>query len=252
MRPISYSQISKYQSCGWRYYLTYNHERPPQNSAMLCGSSIHKAIEKDMSSRIYDDEWLDKEVYLNHAMEYAKRTLKEQGLFITEDEDKRKVLIDLFSKIEYGVEIYSNIPKDIFSPIKAEEPILMDTQFGVPIVMYLDMIDKDYCIWDFKTSKKKQNRKLSLQSLLYIIFFEKKYEFYPKFKYLNIKLVKNRDNSPQWWIDELKIDNGQRKKYEKIIFNRIESFLEGVNKNYYPPGKDCFGCYFKKICKYYI
>lgn len=253
MKPISFSKIYSYLNCGLKYYYTYNYLRPPQNPAMLCGSSIHKGIEFDMKYKIAHDVWSPYIVLKNEGLNYAKNTLEEKGIFIPDEKigDKDKILNKLMQNIKTGLKIYSEIPREYLKPVSSEEEILIDTPFGVPFLGYLDFTDEDVTIWDMKTSEKKVKREISLQNVFYIYLYKQKWGVTPSFKYLNIKLSKNRDNSPQWWIDEIKNEK-EIQYYFDILFKYVEIYLEGIEKKHYPPAIKCSKsqCYFRNICKY--
>ncbi len=146
MRPLSYTQISRYQSCPLWYKLQYIDRLEPKDKWYFSfGSTIHACAEYFFKVRVPPPPLLEE------LLEFYEQNWLSEGYESAEEEAKYKA---------YGREILSKFweihSADFKMPVAVEPRFYIDIE-GVKLTGYIDRVDKldsgGLSIVDYKTDK---------------------------------------------------------------------------------------------------
>jgi len=249
LNTLSPSRLNKYFSCGFRYQCEYIWGmKAPGGINLHRGSAIHKAIQADNESYIENRSRLGFDTLLGVAVEAFEKKIKKEGLFIQKSKEHQldKIIDKARSEIEIAIRLYSDMEKP-WIPVSVEENFTIDIGYPLPTNCYLDMVDEDNCIWDWKTSAKNSQIMAGIQNLFYSKAYEAKWNVQPSFKYCSFILTKQ----PYVNIQEIPpIEDFT------ILDRYVKAYLSGVENNVFLPASnsDYFcsegGCPFYRACEY--
>jgi hypothetical protein len=284
-KNISYSQFSAYESCPYRWYMTYAKGNYLFNSSIntIFGTAIHEAIqhyiklifeksakEADKYDIIGHFEAVFKEEYIkeranNNGIHFSTKQemaeFYEDGVQILEQiRKKRKDIISNRHHELLGMEIPIN------TEIKDDSDVFIFN--GYLDLVYRDKRDETVYIEDIKTSTKgwtkyqKSDETKLAQLLLYKKFFGKQYEIsekyiVPRYRILKRKLWENAD-FPQSRIQVHEPANGTGKinnalqRLNVFINDCFDSTGNPIDKNYVkkPSASNCKFCPFNDKPEY--
>jgi hypothetical protein len=267
-KKISFSQYSVYESCPYRWYLSYAKGIYPFSASIntVFGTAIHETLQTyltilfnksvkeseefnmvEMFERVFREEYL-KEVANNGGNHFS--TKEEMAEFYEDGIDIlyqfRKKRTSYFSTRDYellGMEI----------PLLVEVKDDTDTFLfqGFVDFIYRDKTDGTVYIEDFKTSTKgwrdyeKKDEIKQAQILLYKNYFSKQFgvpvdKIVPRFRILKRKLYENAD-FPQSRIQIHEPANGKSK-----VHQAVQRFTNFINDCYNQDGTPKEQQYVKK------
>jgi len=266
-KSISFSQFSVYESCAYRWYLTYAKGNYLFSASVntVFGTAIHEVVQEYL--RLVFEESAKKADQMDMAGMFEKRFKEE---YIKEVENNggahfstKKEMMEFY---EDGIQIleYFRKKRQIYFSNRKQEllgmeiPLLTQIKEDSDVFLfngYIDLVYKDkedgiVHIEDFKTStkgwskyEKTDETKLS-QALLYKNYFAKQFEIdplliVPKFRILKRKLWENAE-FPQSRIQIHEPANGTRKVKDAV--QRLNLF---INECFEPNGK-AIDKYYKK------
>ncbi|MEO2122578.1 MAG: PD-(D/E)XK nuclease family protein [bacterium] len=157
--------VSKLQSalsgCGenWKRQYVLGERPPTANRAMVVGSSVHKAMEKDITGRVAGADPLTKEQAVDATLTAFEVEADSKDITDLADDpglEEARERATHFAEA-YATEISPTIHKPIASELHAEAEILLDGE-SIHIHGYIDVIDTDPAtgevrIRDLKTGK---------------------------------------------------------------------------------------------------
>jgi DNA helicase-2/ATP-dependent DNA helicase PcrA len=225
---ISYSRLSTYLSCPYRYYLQYVEGfRPPANALMSFGSSLHAALRdfysQDKIPPTLDDLYAH---YYRNWFSFGYRSRETEAKFFQEG---LSILEEYYDR---------NI--DEFCPALFVERRFQVEIKGVPFVGVVDRIDRmpdgTLRVIDYKTYRKNGS---GLQLMLYRLALEKLFG-YPPEKLLYYFLKEQETSSVE--VNEEALEEAQ----ENLV--RMKEWLERglFLKN---KGLNCISCDFQRFCE---
>jgi len=163
MRPLSYTQISLYQSCPLQYKLQYIDGLKPEDKWYWSfGSTVHACAEHFFRVKVPPPPSLEK------LIEFYEKNWIPEGYESPEEEDKYKA---------YGREILTKFwethSADFRMPVAVEKLFYVDIE-GIKVRGFIDRVDKlgsgGLSIIDYKTNKEmftREDLEENLQLTLY-------------------------------------------------------------------------------------
>ena len=193
-KTVSYSQISMYHQCQYKWYLTYVEKKgkSEDNIYLIFGSSIHTVLQKYLNS-VYngtvseaDSMDLEKLLFDELKLEF-KKSFEKNGTFPASKDEMSEFLQDGFEILRW----FKKHRGDYFSKkgyklLGCEIPIIINLKNNLQFIAYIDIVLQDIIgnrilIKDFKTStrgwneyQKKDESKIQ-QMVLYKKFYSEKY-----------------------------------------------------------------------------
>lgn len=275
-KNISYSQLSIYNGCPYRWKLQYKDKKRKFTSSIhtVFGTAIHEVIQNyldvmyEKSGAAADRILLDFRFQKTFIEEYKKQYKKNNNTHFSSPEEMREFYEDGVEILKYfkknraryftrrgtylvGCEVPINIAPDPY------KPNLLFTAY-LDVVMYEENINR-FTIFDIKTStkgwkdyQKKDENKIN-QLILYKKFFSEQYNIPLEDIRVEFLIVKRKvwEDSPYPIprIQEFKPADG-KVKLNKATQN-LNKFLNECFDNQgkikdieYPPKPDSFGCTF--------
>lgn len=242
---LSVSQIRTYLRCPAQYEFRYVHGlKSPVTSSLLLGSSFHSAIEAANKAKMENGEILDKNDVLDaYSDAWDKRSASEE-IEWEEGEDPGKAK-------DRGAEMTAAYYEEYGRKLK---PAMVETSFfadidGVLFQGYIDLVEADGSIRDFKTAKKsprEDEAENSIQLVAYALAYREltgEKEAMVGLDYTvglksGIKIVRL----------ETEIDDQRIERFKRLVKGVAESIKSGI----FYPNEEGFGCSFcpyKDICK---
>jgi CRISPR/Cas system-associated exonuclease Cas4 (RecB family) len=233
---ISYTMLSTFFSCEWKYYLRYIEKIPlPNTAAMVYGSVIHDVIKNGYQQELNGEEM--GKIFVEKWM----RELDIKNVFINgkDNVDKRR------EGKEMLLDYYNRYMKDAPAPKVIEKRIGYNkddklTIGSYPLIVVFDQIDSEDNIIDMKTGAKPQQSEidLDLQLTLYSYAFRKIYGRTEKgliIRHLNSMrdFVTTRNDK------DFEIITGEIEKVGKKIKSGI--FVRSI-------GRSCDDCNYLEVC----
>ena len=237
MSPLSYSQISTYQSCPLLYKLQYIEGLKPKDKWYFSfGTTMHLCTEYFFKVRVPPPPSLDE------LLQYYEKNWLPKGYDSVEEEANYRV---------YGREILSKFwethSADFRMPVAVERRFYIDID-GVKLRGYIDRIDKldsgGLSIVDYKTNQElftRDDLKNNLQLTLYQLATEQTW-FLPVER---LTLYHLRSNTPYSCQPR---DKKQLNKARRLVLEVAENIAEQrfpATENQYCP------CDFPEHCPYY-
>ena len=250
-KNVSFSQFSVYESCPYRWYLTYakGHYLFTASINTVFGTAIHEALQTYLTILFNDSVKASDEFDMiglfekRFKEEYIKEVANNDGQHFSNKEEMAEFYQD-------GVEILNFIKKKrkaYFSTkgcelLGMEIPILVEIKDNTDTFLfqgYVDMVYRDNSdgtvyIIDFKTStrgwkdyEKKDETKQS-QILLYKNYFAKQFgvpveKIVPQFQILKRKIYENADfPQPRFQVHEPA--NGKSKVHQAV--QKLNNFVD--------------------------
>ena len=237
MRPLSYSQISLYQSCPLNYKLQYiDGLRPKDKWYFSFGLTLHQCAEHFFKVRVPPPPSLDE------LLQYYEKVWLSQGYESAEEEAKYKA---------YGRQIMSKF-WEVHSahfrlPVAVEHLFCVDVE-GIKLRGYIDRVDKmdsgGLSIIDYKTHQElftKDYLENDLQLTLYQLAVEKLW-FLPVER---LTLYHLRSNTPCSCAAR---DKERLDKAERLVLE----VAENIARQRFPAIENPFcPCDFAEHCPYY-
>lgn len=249
LNTISASRMNKYFSCGFRYQCEYIWGmRPPAGISAARGKAVHKAIQIDNEYFIENRSWLGFNKLKEIAEGEFNSIVEKNDYFISRSlEDKQeKIIGKALHEVIETIRLYAHMEKD-WEPVAVEENYTLDIGYQLPVVSYLDMVDVENCIYDWKTQSKTSIIHAGLQDMLYSKAYETKWGVKPRFKYVCFVIKKE----PEIVIQELEPITDY-----SILNKYIEAYMNGIEHNVFiPSGPYNFlcsetQCSFYRACEY--
>lgn len=279
-KNISFSQFSVYETCPYRWYLTYakGHYLFSASINTVFGTAIHEAIQQyltllfNVSVKASEEFNMIELFEKRFKEEYIKEVQNNGGQHFSNKEEMSEFYED-------GVEILTYLKKrrkvlfshNDYELLGMEIPLSVEIKDNTDTFLfngYIDMVIRDkregtVYIEDFKTSTKgwskyeKGDDTKQSQILLYKHFFGKQFNvlpenIIPKYRILKRKLWENAD-FPQHRVQIHEPANGKNKVHQAV--QRLNNFIDecfyqdGVAKDKYylkkPTGNNCRFCPFK-------
>ena len=237
MNPLSYTQISLYQSCPLLYKLQYIDGLKPKDKWYFSfGSTLHSCAEYFFRVRVPPPPSLDE------LLEYYERSWLSEGYESAEEEAKYKA---------YGREILSKFweihSADFRMPVAVERRFYIDIE-GVKLTGYIDRIDKlasgGLSIVDYKTNYElftQDDLKNNLQLTLYQLAVEQTW-FLPVER---LTLYHLRSNTPCSCQPRNKKQLNEARQLVLEVAENIAAQRFPATENQYCP------CDFPEYCPYY-
>jgi hypothetical protein len=267
-KNISYSQFSVYESCPYRWYLTYAKGNYLFTGSVntIFGTAIHEAIQEYLKVLFQKSAKAADEIDIlgifekSFKREYKVELEKNNGIHFSNKEE----MMEFYEDGVNILETFKKKRKEHFSN-RTQELLGMEIPLSVPIKddsdvflfnAFIDLVlrensDQTISMEDFKTSTKgwskyeKSDETKQSQLLLYKHFFGKQFgidpkQIVPKFRILKRKLWENAD-FPQSRIQIHEPAHGTNKV--KNALQRLNVFIDdcfepnGVAKEKYHPKK---------------
>ena len=241
-RNISYSQISLYNDCPNKWYLSKKYPIYIPNIHLLFGTVFHNIIQ-ELIKEYFNNSLKSKEEYLYKILEYYKSTY-----IIEFEKNNRKHFsneneMDKYYKLSKEIYsfIYDNLDKlnlKDYTLLDIELPLFFEIKKNINFIGYIDMVlynekTNSIKIIDFKSSKngwtKKDKINITKISQLYL-YKENIKKQYNLLSDINIEyeyIIIDKNNKP-------KIDIFIPKYDEKIIKDinlLLENFLKSFNED---------------------
>jgi len=237
MKPLSYTQISQYQSCPLCYKLQYIDGLKPKDKWYFSfGNTMHACAEYFFKVKIPPPPSLDE------LLEFYEKNWLSEGYELAEEEARYRT---------YGEQILAEFWKihstDFRMPVAVEKMFYIDIE-GVKLRGYIDRIDKlesgGLSIIDYKTDKElfaKDDLEKNLQLTLYQLAIEQTW-------YLPVErltLYHLRSNTPCSCQprDEAQLEEARQLILE-VANNIAEERFTAIENQYCP-------CDFPEHCPYY-
>jgi len=237
MRPLSYTQISLYQSCPLQYKLQYIDGLKPRDKWYFSfGSTLHLCAQYFFKVRVPPPPSLEE------LLQFYERNWISEGYESAEEEAKYKT---------YGREILSKFREihsaDFRMPVAVERIFYIDIE-GVKLRGYLDRVDKldngGLSIVDYKTNQElftQDDLEKNLQLTLYQLAAEQTWHLPVE----RLTLYHLRSNTPCSCAarDEARLEEARH-----LVLKVAEDIIEGkfpATENQYCP------CDFPEHCPYY-
>ena len=257
---LSYSSITTYQMCprSWRFHYL-ERVQTPTSPALIFGSAFHDAIEGYLGTGKNQNPLV--EFWKQSWMLQLERNA-ENGINWGRDSEE--------SMADLGVKMFSD--PDTIALVDSLKPLVLEDQepqvqierrielqvpgVPVPIVGYIDLIEADGVVCDFKTSARSWDQKkadFELQPIFYLAALNQagylktfgglppKLHGWPFRHYCFIKTKK-----PQVQIWESYRTIGQM----FWLFGLIKETWEAINAGAFPPNTTTFKCS-PKYCEYW-
>lgn len=250
-KSVSFSQFSVYESCPYRWYLTYakGHYLFTASINTIFGTAIHEAIQQYLDLLFNDSVKASEEFDMigvfesKFKEEYVKEVANNDGQHFSNKEEMAEFYQD-------GVEILNYVRKKraVYFDRKNQEllgmeiPLLVEIKEDSDVFLfqgYIDAVFRDKTdgtvyIDDFKTSTRgwrdyeKKDQTKQAQALLYKKFYSKQFEVdqesvVPKFKILKRKIYENAD-FPQPRMQVHEPANGKTKVHQ--AYQRLVNFID--------------------------
>ena len=152
----SASQLDQFWTCGEQFRRRYvlGHKIPP-GIAACTGSAVHKAAEVNWKAKLTSGEDEPLSVLTDAAAEAYDAKVRDEGVFVPEDERPSAPLMLLEGK-EQAVALVKPLREDLapqMRPALVEQRIeLARPELPVPILGFVDLYTEDKRLSDIKTS----------------------------------------------------------------------------------------------------
>jgi len=237
MKPLSYSQISLYQSCPLNYKLQYIDGLKPRDKWYFSfGRTMHMCAEYFFKVRVPPPPSLEE------LLQFYEENWLSEGYESTEEEARyraygREILAEFWEIHQAGFRM----------PIAVERLFHIDIE-GVKLTGYIDRVDKldsgRLSIVDYKTNKElftTEDLEKDLQLTLYQLAAEQTWQLPVE----RLTLYHFRSNTPR--------SCGPRNKTQLNEVKRLVlEVAEGITKQKFPPIENQYcPCDFPEHCPYY-
>lgn len=138
---VSYSQISMFEKCGYKYWLHYvdpERVRPPKGLWSPLGRAVHHSIKENLRAKMAGGE-LD-----HHGLRAAgefDRLLQEDEYTIPQGEDRMAAIADARSMAVKLAELHAERVAPTVFPYLVEERVEVEIA-GAPVVAYIDIAER--------------------------------------------------------------------------------------------------------------
>lgn len=156
---FSNTQMSTYTMCGERFrrrYIEKDHE--PANSGLIRGSAVARAAHHDLKWKCDTGQLADRAEVIAMARDHVADRFQNQEVELDETEallGKAKVRDETVDDAVTAIGLYHDEVAVKIDPWMVEPRIVVHLpNVGRNLVMYPDVVEKDYTIRDLKTSKK--------------------------------------------------------------------------------------------------
>lgn len=255
MKHYSPSQINMYLRCSMQWAYRYIHElKIPPSSALVQGSSYHKAMEFNLSQKIeskkdlpleevkasYSDQfdnlitevdWNDEEK--SQGIDKVKGSLKDEGIKITET-----------AHTVFNPQIY---PKEVESPFKISFDNTDYTLDGV-----IDVVDINNIVIDHKTTGKTPSTISQQEIIQGAIYSIAKNTNQVMFNYVikNKKQIHNLLGNSEFPSKTVSLTKNIDNSDKEYVLRLVSAIDAAVNKELFYPNRASMMCS-KKNCGYW-
>jgi putative RecB family exonuclease len=239
---LSVSQINKYMNCPKQYEFSYIQGIPEsKSSALVVGSSFHKVIEESNRRKLETGELLPEEEMQAIYDEYWHK--KNIDIDWKEEEDQE-------AEYQRGLLMAQAYMNDIGKQL---EPIGYEARFdveveGIPLIGYIDLIEKDGSIRDLKTSRKSPAKDMadkSLQLTGYALAYRELTG--EEERVCSLDYVVSLKSGVKITRLETKVSEGRIDRFKDTLWNVANAIDKEVF--YRNEGTACSWCSYKSICK---
>ena len=226
---ISYSRLSTYLKCPYRYYLQYVEGfRPPVNALMSFGSSLHATL-RDFYAQEKFPPTLD-DFYSHYYRNWTSFGFRNPEMEIKYFEEGLSILEEYYDRNIEG-----------FQPALFVEWKFQVEIKDIPLVGIVDRIDRvsdgSLRVVDYKTYGR--NGADNLQLMLYRLALEKIFGYPPQ--ELLFYFLKEQE------ISYVSAEKECLERTQEILFKTKEEIGRGIfPKN---RGENCLSCDFQQFCK---
>ena len=237
MRPLSYSQISTYQTCPLSYKLQYiDGLKPAAKWYFSFGETLHSCAEYFFSANLPTFPTLEE------LIDFYQENWSSEGWESPEQEAAEKTYG------EYIIREFWKIHSNNFRPPLAAERLFIVDVEGVKLRGYIDRIDKldtgGLTIVDYKSNRELFTKEY-VQNLLQLTLYQVACEQMWDMPVERLTLYHLRSNTP--------VDCGPRQKEQlKEARNLVLSVAEGIASEKFPALENQYcPCDFPQYCPYY-
>ena len=259
MPHISYSELKQWAECTWIHKLLYvdKVETFQGNEHTSFGTAVHETVEKMLTENISDPyEYFDKKF---------NEILEELGLLDSDlANTMRQEINGIFEAVRPAIDSYFE-DKGGWSIVAAEEslkePITESRVEGYDFKGFIDLVIKDghghYHVIDWKTcswgwdSKKRSDKMIAYQLVLYKHYFCKKHNIDPKNVETHFALLKR--TAKKDIVEVFSVTSGTKRTENalELLQRAIETIKSGVHIKNKLSCTSGYGCEFYKTqyCK---
>lgn len=254
-KQLSFSQIQKFQTCPYSFYLSYELPKekkkdiPQQNIFSAFGNSAHKGIESELTFQSFDFE---KDFYdrLKKFNEVERQKTKELKDYKKLYRDMVKIGPKLINEaINFLNEKYSKaeiigIEKIIKHPINENLKFKGILDLAIKEQNKIKLIDWKSCSWGWD-AKKRSDKMVLYQLTLYKYFYCEQNEINPEDVDASFVLLK-RTGKPKQQVEEIKITTGKKRTNNalKIVEDCGKNIYVNKKPRYKKVGEHCRKCSF--------
>lgn len=246
---VSYSALSTYFSCPYKYYLSYlRNIRPEKKAKALCvGGAIHSVL-----AEFYRKKQNNQILQLLEAQDIFKKGLEKEPILLHKNDSIEKIIQENEGVIKAILENPLNI-----EPAKIEHFFLVDFKnpltgedLGVKLSGIIDLTSTDDIVIEHKSSSHKYQPDDILKSKQHVGYFV---GYYNEFHRVPSKILYNiiyKTKIPVVEVFEVKITSDDVKYY----FNWAKKNIEGIERENWTPTpsfNNCLWCDCKLLCKKY-
>ena len=249
LKKVSYSLMSTYDSCPYKYYLSYIRGLWPEKKAKaLCvGGAIHLVL-----AEFYKMRQINKVLSLEQANEVFKKGLEKEPIKLNKDDSIEKIIKETEGVVQAILDNPLNITPakvEFFFQVPFKNPIngeqLVPNLSGI-----IDLTSTDDIIIEHKSSSHKYKPEDMLKSFQHIGYFV---GFYNAFGRIPQKILYNviyKAKNPVVDVFEVKVIQSDVEKF----FKWADGIIKGIQKEDWtakPSFEHCMWCDNKLLCPFY-
>ena len=251
LKFITSSMLNMFFRCPEQFRRRYlEGEIIPPGIAAAIGRSVHKAAEENHKHKLLKEEDLPKDYLQDFARDTYVKIVENEGVYLAPEElDQAKKIIaeGLDSSVKLTGLYRDKIAPEIFPFLIEKEIHIKVNNFPVLFRGTIDLLTKNFLIYDFKTGHKKWTEEQAENSLQ------------PTFYWQMVKAVTGR--SPEGFVFKVLIDKKEpeiqtlvTKRTDEdflVIIRMAEVVLKAVETGLFPPTNPSNWWCSPKFCGYY-
>jgi CRISPR/Cas system-associated exonuclease Cas4 (RecB family) len=265
---FSYSQMSTYLACSWKYYLKYMKRIPGLHTLNLAsGKAVHKAIEYNSLYKMKKEEDMPMSDLLDISADahdrYAKDVEGSTPKQIGENKDENQGIITLYRRtqapqikpIATEYEFRIELPED---DVQDYMPVIgfVDSYAEVPDVRPGPPGGKVIALEDYKRVNKKRGQKevdISPQLTLYdYVYYEQTGSLPDVVGYRQMGFLK-KEGPYSLPLYRQPVSMEARQKRWRRVLNQMKAVQQAIRKGVFIPCDDpkvCGWCDYQHICQF--
>ncbi len=187
---------------------------------------------------------LGQDELLEIGQSHFETSLLSEGVFIPQrDIEEKDALLDKArAEIVLALKLYFGMEKP-WVPVEVEAHRSIDVGYPLPVVSYIDMVDEDNTIWDWKAVSKNMHYGPDIQDYLYTKVYETEFGIRPSFKYCKFVLTK----TPYVDIQKLRAP-----KNYALLDLHIELYFDAIEKNIFLPASSSDTMCSEPMCPFFL